>query len=147
MRISAQEKEARIANQCKINAQCIFQLDKAAQELKTLIDECYACNCISGERFRSCNARVYRTDNYVILQSYKSVVALINVNSSMGYDILRLTYGYTATSAQHISKFFNDYYTIDKVRFDTIYDMNFALSDYRTKAYFDHLCELEVAGF
>ena len=60
-------------------------------------------------RLRYCNAVVYATKNYFILRSYWTTVAVINRNSGEGADVLRVVYGYTATSAQHISKFFHDY--------------------------------------
>lgn len=60
-------------------------------------------------RLRTCQARVYESDNYIILVSYKTIVAFIDKNEEMFIDILRWTYVYTATSAQHIAKFFNDY--------------------------------------
>ena len=63
-------------------------------------------------RLRSCNARVYATPNYFILMSYWTTVAVINRNSGEAADVLRAVYGYTATSAQHISKFFKDYLAV-----------------------------------
>lgn len=46
-----------------------------------------------------------------MLKSYNTVVACVIVNSGCvyGVDMLRYVYGYTATSAQHIAKFFNHY--------------------------------------
>lgn len=131
MRISERQKIARIHYQQKVNAQCIFQLECALKEL----DEMH----INGKKFRSCNARIYTTENYVILQSYSTVVAVININMLMGFDVLRYAYGYTATSAQHISKFFNEYYTIENVRFDTIYNMGFGKDDTGTFYEYEHL--------
>lgn len=69
------------------------------------------------KRLRTCNASVYATDNYFILKSYNTVVAVLNRNSGIGYDVLRYVYGYTATSAQHISKFFNDYNAVLTLRY------------------------------
>lgn len=59
-------------------------------------------------RLRNCNAKVYRTFGYYVLVSYNTVVAAID-NDNRLYDFLRYVYGYTATSAQHIAKFRNDY--------------------------------------
>lgn len=65
------------------------------------------------EKLRSCSATV---ETYVddltgevlhVLRSYNTIVAIID--GSYAYDFLRLVYGYTATSAQHIAKFFSDY--------------------------------------
>lgn len=61
-------------------------------------------------RLRSCKAGVVNTDNNEsLLYSYGTLVAIIDYNQGAMYDILRWAYGYTATSAQHISKFFQDY--------------------------------------
>ena len=65
---------------------------------------------------RSCSARVnYMTDSetgevlYAVLTSYSTVVAIIDYATDTLYDFLRYVYGYTSTSAQHISKFSKDY--------------------------------------
>lgn len=62
-------------------------------------------------RLRSCKAIVYHTiDNeFIVLQSYNTIVAFIDLETREAFDILRTKYGYTAISAQHISKFFKDY--------------------------------------
>lgn len=59
------------------------------------------------ERLHSCNAYMFVRGTWVALKSYNTVVALFNTETGMLYDILRLVYGYTATSAQHIAKFRN----------------------------------------
>jgi hypothetical protein len=65
---------------------------------------------------RGCSARVnYMTDTetgeilYAVLTSYSTVVAVIDYATDTLYDFLRYVYGYTTTSAQHISKFDKDY--------------------------------------
>lgn len=60
-------------------------------------------------RLRSCTAWVIETHNYYFLQSYDTIVAFIDKRDDVLYDVLRLVYGYTSTSAQHIAKFSNDY--------------------------------------
>ena len=60
------------------------------------------------ERLRSCSAEVWASDSYYILRSYNTIIAIIDRNGNL-YDFLRMVYGYTATSAQHISKFVRDY--------------------------------------
>lgn len=65
-------------------------------------------------QLRTCKAAVYETKNWFILRSYRTFVAAINKNTCIAYDFLRDVYGYTATSAQHIRKFFVDYYA-DKI--------------------------------
>lgn len=56
------------------------------------------------ERLDFCQAWVYQTKGYTYLISYNTIVAFIDDNGNM-YDVLRLVYGYTNTSAKHISKF------------------------------------------
>lgn len=60
-------------------------------------------------RLRSCQAYVYETENYFWLRSYGTFIAFIEKTTDTCYDILRMVYGYTATSARHIAKFRNDY--------------------------------------
>ena len=60
-------------------------------------------------RLRPCQATVYENERYVVLISYKTAVAFIDKQDRRAFDVLRLVYGYTATSAQHIRKFFSDY--------------------------------------
>ena len=61
------------------------------------------------KRLRYCTAEVIITENYYLLRSYNTIVASINRNIGTECDVLRKVYGYTATSAKHIAKFFNDY--------------------------------------
>lgn len=61
------------------------------------------------KRLRTCSAVVFETENYYILQSYRTPIAVIAKSTDTLYDVLRYVYGYTATSAQHISKFEKDY--------------------------------------
>lgn len=65
-------------------------------------------------QLRSCKADVYETENWFILRSYRTFVAAIHKHTHVGYDFLRDVYGYSATSAQHIRKFFVDY-NADKI--------------------------------
>ena len=61
------------------------------------------------KRLRSCSAEVLETPSFFILRSYNTVVAVIDKLTGNTWDVLRMVYGYTATSAQHITKFSNDY--------------------------------------
>lgn len=45
---------------------------------------------------------------YIFLVSYNTMIAYIDENGVL-VDILRLVYGYTATSAKHIAKFRNKF--------------------------------------
>ena len=66
-------------------------------------------NMVKMGRLRTCNATVYENERYIVLISYTTPVAFIDKREQRAYDMLRLVYGYTSTSAQHIAKFFNDY--------------------------------------
>lgn len=61
------------------------------------------------KRLRTCSAYVCRLGRFYILESYRTIVAVIDTETDTCYDFLRKVYGYTATSAQHISKFKHDY--------------------------------------
>ena len=63
------------------------------------------------ERLRSCQAWTVETDNYIFLKSYETIIAVIDKATDTLYNMLRNVYGYTHTSAQHISKFDHDFGT------------------------------------
>ena len=67
------------------------------------------------KRLRNCSATVITTDYGYYLKSYSTIIAFIPRGSDICYDFLRLVYGYTTTSAQHISKFCRDYGVITKL--------------------------------
>lgn len=54
-----------------------------------------------------CSADTCAVGDWILLRSYSTIVAAYNVNTGEMFDFLRLVYGYTATSAQHIAKFRN----------------------------------------
>ena len=60
-------------------------------------------------RLRTCSATVYKVGDFWALRSYNTTIAIIDTTTDTLYDFLRMVYGYTATSAQHISKFNHDY--------------------------------------
>lgn len=60
------------------------------------------------ERLDYCQAWTYQTRGYSFLVSYSTLVAFIDDSGNM-FDALRLVYGYTSTSAKHISKFRNKF--------------------------------------
>ena len=68
-------------------------------------------------RLNHCKAYVMETKNYYLLYSYGTLVAFINKRENICYDILRLVYGYTSTSAQHIAKFRNAYGAVDTLTY------------------------------
>ena len=63
---------------------------------------------VKTSRLRSCSAAVVETENYYLLLSYRKWIGAISKKTGVGVDVLRHEYGYTSTSAQHLSKFFRD---------------------------------------
>lgn len=74
-----------------------------------VLHELADADVISIKRLRACQAEVVETSSWFVLRSYYTFVASIHKETRTGYDFLRLVHGYTATSAQHIAKFFYDY--------------------------------------
>ena len=88
--------------QIEANKEVLEAVERYNEEIKH-------CTICKGERLRTCQAYVYETPSFYILRSYNTVVAIIEKSSDICYDFLRAVYGYTNTSAQHISKFDKDY--------------------------------------
>lgn len=89
----------------KINATCEMHYTRAINEMETSYE--------NKGRLRSCTAWVYETENYWILKSYNTIIAVTSKDTGVCYDVLRVVYGYTSTSAQHIAKFTHDYHTAE----------------------------------
>lgn len=89
----------------RINGLCKFIWDDARKEYC----EEFSSRVTPWRRLRSCQAFTVETDNYIYLKSYKTVIAVIDKRTDTLFDMLRGVYGYTSTSAQHISKFNKDY--------------------------------------
>jgi len=62
-----------------------------------------------SNQLRSCQAYVYHFENFEILKSYNTVIAIYDRANNKTYDFLRYVYGFTMTSAHQISKFISDY--------------------------------------
>ena len=94
-------------------------------DVKDAYDDLLRCIDYHGTRkigrLRSCKAEVFETYGYTYLKSYDTIVAAIGHGDNICYDFLRMVYGYTSTSAQHISKFMHDYYAYSK---KTYYPVN-----------------------
>lgn len=88
--------------QIQANKEVLAVVDRYNEEME---------HCTIGEenRLRTCQAYVYETPSFYVLRSYNTVVAIIEKKTDTCYDFLRAVYGYTNTSAQHISKFDKDY--------------------------------------
>lgn len=76
--------------------------------------------CLTWKRLDYCSAWVAVCDNYIFLKSYNTIVAFYNKNTGFLFDFLRVVYGYTSTSAHHISKFRNMLDVKKTIRIDTI---------------------------
>lgn len=87
----------------KINETCEIEYEKMCDELRRFGAHAHPV------KLRSCNARIYEIPSYFVLESYNTVIAFIDKTTDTLYDVLRMIYGYTATSAQHIAKFDHDY--------------------------------------
>lgn len=87
------------------NKRCAQAYNEALKELMELNDK----EPVKGVRLNKCSAMVFKTPHWYILKSYETYVAVIERDTDTLYDCLRLVYGYTATSAQHISKFNHAY--------------------------------------
>lgn len=90
--------------QLAINEQVLTAIDKFNEVFgNTLIS-------FSGwKQLRSCSAEVAQVGHYSVLRSYSTIIAVIDHETDTLYDFLRYVYGYTSTSAQHVSKFDKDY--------------------------------------
>lgn len=89
-----QKRENRLVEQARENAKQIYNRYNGLIGAK--------------QRLNSCNAWIGSCDGYVFLISYNTLVAFIDYKGNL-YDVLRLVYGYTATSAKHIAKFRNQF--------------------------------------
>ena len=65
-------------------------------------------------RLRTCKAYVLEDNDYYYLKSYNTLISVIEKSTSKLFDFLRLAYGYTPTSAQHIAKFAKDYHAKER---------------------------------
>ena len=77
--------------------------------IHNLLNDAKRYDAIEVTKLRSCNATVENRITHIILRSYGTIVAVIDCDTGVCYDVLRVVYGYTATSAQHIAKFVKDY--------------------------------------
>lgn len=60
-------------------------------------------------QLNSCKAFMYDTPDYIILKSYRTIVAFIDKRDMVLYDFSRYAYGYTSTTSQYIAKFARKY--------------------------------------
>ena len=88
-----------------VTAKCMVEYNKAMVEMKVGYE--------NKGRLRTCTAEVLETAGYWILKSYNTIVAVTSKDTGICYDVLRVVYGYTSTSNQHIAKFTHDYHTAE----------------------------------
>jgi hypothetical protein len=88
--------------QALINEKVMEMIDKYNEEVNQNV-------FYNEKRLRTCQAYVYETPSFYVLRSYDTIVAIIDKSTDTCYDFLRLVYGYTNTSAQHIRKFGEEY--------------------------------------
>ena len=96
------------AEQQAINDKVMAMLDKYTNGNESVI---------RSRRLRTCSAVVLETSNYYVLQSYATIIALIDKETDICYDFLRYVYGYTSTSGQHIAKFRHDYEAVQSLTY------------------------------
>ena len=96
------------SEQIKINEIAMDVFEKAWNELPKIAFSYMSDRQMrkaGAKRLLSCSAWVWETENYYVLQSYNTFIACIDKNTDICYDVLRLVYGYTSTSGQHVVKF------------------------------------------
>ena len=76
--------------------------------IKKAVDNELIYGATGYHQLRRCNAHVMKTAHFLVLQSYNTIVAAIDGDGNL-YDFLRYVYGYSASSAQHIAKFYHGY--------------------------------------
>ena len=64
---------------------------------------------LAVEKAAELQRKGFRDSQFFILRSCNTVVAVIDKSTGSTWDVLRMVYGYTVTSAQHIAKFTKDY--------------------------------------
>lgn len=62
-------------------------------------------NTIKTHKLYSCNARIIETKKGFYLLSYSTYIGYYDKKKKEFDDVLRLVYGYTSTSSQHLAKF------------------------------------------
>lgn len=101
---------AKTAEQIRENTIVLDNFNKALDDLQDYT----RTHNVPLKRLRTSSAYVLETENYYLLRSYNTIVAVIDKSTSICYDALRHVYGFTNTSAQHIAKFAHDYSGIYK---------------------------------
>lgn len=101
------------SEQLLINERCEKIWEQAMTEWNNM-------DIITHKKLRSCQATVFETEHYYYLRSYNTLVAVIEKKRNILVDVLRKVYGYTNTSAGHISRFANDYGRPEKLTYKEV---------------------------
>ena len=85
----------------------------SVEAIKDFVDDMESMLFLNRRRLRTCTAEIFDVYEggiirYTVLYSYDTLVAYYDHDSGVFCDILRVVYGYTNTSAQHIAKFKKD---------------------------------------
>lgn len=84
-----------------------IEVNAYVENTVNVIDAVLHNSSVPWRRLYGCSADWGQVGVWVLLRSYSTVVAAYNAEKDEFFDFLRLVYDYTATSAQHITKFRN----------------------------------------
>lgn len=93
--------------QLKINTEVLNSWEHAKKVWNTIPDNA------TITQIDHCQCGYIIWGSYIFLVSYSTMVAYIQGDGVL-FDILRLVYGYTATSAKHIAKFRNKFHHVSE---------------------------------
>lgn len=103
------EEQKAINTVCELMQEHAFHELHAVNSENSYIYPWYSLKSGAWKRLRSMSAYVLETEHYYFLCSYQTIIAFIVKETDECIDVLRLVYGYTATSAKHVSAFDHDY--------------------------------------
>lgn len=96
--------------QVKINSEIMNSWEQVKKVWETVPDN------VTVTRIDYCQCGYIIWGSYIFLVSYNTLVAYIRGDGVL-VDILRLVYGYTATSAKHIAKFRNKFHHVSELTY------------------------------
>ena len=103
------EEQKAINTTCELMQEHAFHELQAVNSRNSYVYPWYSLESRAWKRLRSMSAYVLETEHYYFLCSYHTIIAFIVKETDECIDVLRLVYGYTATSAKHVSAFDHDY--------------------------------------
>ena len=112
------------SEQIKINTICNDVFTDAMREYYR--EQRYTHTIKIGKPLRHCQAKVFETENFYILQSYETLIAAIRKVGNVCINFMHHEYNFDkhatgATSAQQFYKFVKDYVPFDKCPLIYIY--------------------------